>query len=220
MEYFELLSPVKLSLQISIISLIFVAVIGISLATFIGKGTFRGKVLVETVLMLPLVLPPTVTGFILIIIFGGNSTIGKLFDSFFRTSLMFSWWAAVMTASIVSLPLMYQSVKTGFQAVDKDIEEAARVDGASEWVVFLKISLPLAYKSIITGMILSFARSLGEFGATLMFAGNIPGKTQTAPTAIYVALESGDIKTAWFLVLCMILLSFLMLFLSTSLSRK
>ncbi|HYK73320.1 MAG TPA: ABC transporter permease subunit, partial [Pseudoneobacillus sp.] len=107
-----------------------------------------------------------------------------------------------------------------FQSIDKEIEEAARVDGANEWMVFLKVTLPLSYKSIITGMILSFARALGEFGATLMFAGNIPGKTQTAPTAIYVALESGNDKNAWILVLCMTLISFLMLFFSTNLSRK
>lgn len=220
MDFFELLSPIRLSLQISIVALLLVTIIGIILARLIGKNSFRGKVSVETLLMLPLVLPPTVIGFILVIILGGNSELGKLFESIFHTSLMFSWWAAVIAASIVALPLMYQSAKTGFQTIEKDIEEAARVDGASEWIVFLKVTLPLSYKSIITGMILSFARALGEFGATLMFAGNIPGKTQTAPTAIYVALESGNIKDAWILVLCMILISFLMLFFSTNLSKK
>ena len=109
---------------------------------------------------------------------------------------MFTWWAAVIAASVVAFPLMYQSAKTGFLSVDPGAEEAARVDGANEWKVFLHVTLPLSAKTLLTGIILSFARALGEFGATLMFAGNLPGKTQTTPTAIYVAIESGNMESA------------------------
>jgi molybdate transport system permease protein len=125
-----------------------------------------------------------------------------------------------MASTVVAFPLMYQSAKTGFQSVNKGIEDAARVDGANEFLVFFKVTLPLSYKAIIAGIILSFARALGEFGATLMFAGNIPGKTQTAPTAIYVALESGNTNEAWILVSCMIIISFIMLLVTSTLNRK
>ncbi|MHC0035634.1 molybdate ABC transporter permease subunit [Pseudoneobacillus sp. C159] len=215
MNIFELLAPIKLSLQVALISVIFVSIIGVLIAKIMTKGYFRGKVIIETVILLPLVLPPTVIGFLLVFLFGGNSWLGSFIETIFRSSLMFTWWAAVIASSVVAFPLMYQSAKTGFQSIDKQIQDAARVDGASEWLVFLKITLPLSYKSLISGFILSFARALGEFGATLMFAGNIPGKTQTAPTAIYVALESGKTKEAWILVVCMILISFTMLLLTT-----
>ncbi len=172
---------------------------------------FKGKALVETVFLLPLVLPPSVVGFLLIVIFGRNSLIGQLIEKLFEQPVMFTWWAAVIAAAVVAFPLMYQSSKAGFEAVDKDIEGAARVDGANEWKVFTIISIPLALKAIISGAILSFARALGEFGATLMFAGNIPGKTQTIPTAIYVAIDSGNMELAWLWVMSMIGISFLML---------
>ncbi|MDR6998278.1 molybdate transport system permease protein [Neobacillus niacini] len=162
--------------------------------------------------MLPIVLPPTVIGFLLIFFFGRNSPVGVLIEEIFHQSIMFTTWAAVIASTIVAFPLMFQTVKLGFQSVDKDIEEAARVDGANEIKVFLFVTLPLSGKSMVTGLILSFARALGEFGATLMFAGNIPGKTQTAPTAIYVAMDSGNMSLAWMLVLSMIVISFLMLF--------
>ena len=128
---------------------------------------------------------------------------------------MFTWWAAVIASSVVAFPLMYQSAKTGFLSIDPGAEEAARVDGANEWMVFLYVTLPLSIKTLITGLILSFARALGEFGATLMFAGNLPGKTQTAPTAIYVAIESGNMEAAWLWVIAMAGISFFLLFSSS-----
>jgi molybdate transport system permease protein len=220
LDLIELLTPIKLSIQVAIVSLLFVSISGVLTAKIMVNKNFNGKVLVETCFLLPLVLPPTVIGFLLVYIFGGNSWIGKVIESIFHSSLMFSWWAAVIASSVVAFPLMYQSAKTGFLSMDKEVEDAARVDGASEWHVFYSVTLPLSYKALIAGFILSFARALGEFGATLMFAGNIPGKTQTAPTAIYVALESGNIKQAWILVCCMILISFIMLFFTTKLNRK
>ncbi len=119
---------------------------------------------------------------------------------------------AVIASAVVAFPLMYQSAKTGFADIDPDIQGAAMVDGASDWQVFIHISVPLAYPSLLTGSILSLARALGEFGATLMFAGNIPGVTQTLPTAIYVALDSGNNALAWAWVVCIVFISFLMLF--------
>jgi molybdate transport system permease protein len=220
MDLIQLLSPIKLSLQVALVSIIFVTISGILVANMMIKKGFRGKIAIETLMLLPLVLPPTVIGFLLVYIFGGNSPIGKIIDSIFNTGIMFTWWAAVIASCVVAFPLMYQSAKTGFQSIDHEVEDAARVDGADEWLVFIKVTLPLSYRALIAGVILSFARALGEFGATLMFAGNIPGKTQTAPTAIYVALESGDMKTAWVLVISMVLISFIMLLLTTKLNRK
>ena len=136
------------------------------------------------------------------------------------TTRYFTWWAAVIASVVVAFPLMYQSAKTGFQGVDHEIEDAARVDGASEWKVFFFISIPLASKAIVTGGVLSLARALGEFGATLMFAGNIPGETQTVPTAIYVAIGSGNMNLAWLWVISIVFLSFLMLLLFSLNSKR
>lgn len=209
----EFLLPVQLSLKISFVSLMIVFLLGIFLAKLMTKRNFKGKVIAETLFLLPLVLPPTVIGFLLIIFFGNTSPIGQWIQMIFNQPIMFTWWAAVIASAIVSLPLMYQSAKTGFSGIDSGIEEAARIDGAGEWAVFLFITMPLAYRSVITGVILSFARALGEFGATLMFAGNIPGKTQTMSTAIYMSLESGNMELAWLLVGTMIFISFVMLLL-------
>jgi len=210
----DIWNPIILSLEIASISLIIVFIFGILFGRLLSLKTFKGKVFLETFLMLPIVLPPTVIGFLLICFFGRNSPVGILIDFVFHQSIMFTFWAAVLASTIVAFPLMYQTVKVGFHSVEKEIEEAARVDGADERKVFLFITLPLSFQSILTGLILSFARALGEFGATFMFAGNIPGKTQTAPIAIYVAMESGKMTLAWVFVISMILISFLMLFIT------
>ncbi|WP_066061592.1 molybdate ABC transporter permease subunit [Neobacillus soli] len=215
----EFWTPILLSLKVASISVTLVFVIGILFGRILSDRHFKGKILVETFLMLPIVLPPTVIGFLLIFFFGRNSPVGILIEELFARSVIFTPLAAVIASTIVAFPLMYQTVKIGFQSVDKGIEEAARVDGANEWNVFFLVTLPLSTKSIITGLVLSFARALGEFGATFMFAGNIPGKTQTAPTAIYVAMESGNMNLAWLLVISMVLLSALMLF-ATNVTQK
>ncbi|MFP5115110.1 molybdate ABC transporter permease subunit [Bacillaceae bacterium C204] len=215
----EFWSPILLSLKVASVSVILVFIFGLLFARLLSKGHFKGKILVEIFLLLPIVLPPTVIGFLLIFFFGGNSPVGLLINHLFSSSIMFTPMAAVIAASIVAFPLMYQTVKIGFQSVDNGIEEAARVDGANEWNVFFLITLPLSTRSIITGLILSFTRALGEFGATFMFAGNIPGKTQTAPTAIYIAMESGNMNLAWLLVIAMIFISALML-LVTNVTQK
>jgi len=207
----EFWAPVKLSLEIATVSGIFVMILGLFVGRVMANKKFKGVSLVETVMLLPLVLPPSVVGFLLIFIFGRSSFIGQMIEWVFNQPIIFTWWAAVIAATVVAFPLMYQSVKAGFESIDEDIENAARVDGASEFKLFMFVSVPLAMKAIISGLILSFARALGEFGATLMFAGNIPGKTQTIPTAIYVALDSGNTELAWLWVSCIIGISFIML---------
>ena len=207
----EFLSPIWLSIKIATISGVIVILIGTLIGRIFARRTFKGKAVLETVLMLPMVLPPTVVGFFLIVIFGKNSMAGQAIEWLFKQPIIFTWWAAVIASIIVAFPLMYQSTKSGFQGIDREIEEAARVDGANEWRIFLFISIPLASKAIISGSILSFARALGEFGATLMFAGNIPGETQTIPTAIYIAIDSGNMEMAWMWVISIVILSFIML---------
>ena len=216
----DFLSPLKLSVEIAFVAGIIVIVAGILLGKLMAKRNFRGKLLLETVMLLPLVLPPTVIGFLLIIIFGKNSIFGEFVQWLFDQPIMFTWWAAVIASTVVAFPLMYQSAKTGFESVDEDIENAARIDGANEWQIFFYVSIPLASKAIVSGGILSFTRALGEFGATLMFAGNIPGKTQTMPLAIYMAIDSGKMSLAWSWVICMIVISFIMLLIVHLLKAK
>ncbi len=207
----EFLSPIWLSLKIAIVAGTIVIIVGTLVGRLLARATFKGKAILETILMLPMVLPPTVVGFFLIVIFGKNSIAGQVIEWIFKQPIMFTWWAAVIASAVVAFPLMYQSAKSGFQGVNLEIEEAARVDGASEWKILLFISIPLASRALISGSILSFARALGEFGATLMFAGNIPGETQTIPTAIYIAIDSGNMTMAWLWVISIVMISFVML---------
>ncbi len=207
----EFLSPIWLSLKIATISAVVVIILGTLAGRLFARKSFKGKAILETILMLPLVLPPTVVGFFLIVIFGKNSIAGQAIEWLFNQPIIFTWWAAVIASIVVAFPLMYQTAKSGFQEVDLDIENAARLDGADEWRIFIFISIPLASKALISGGILSFARALGEFGATLMFAGNIPGETQTIPTAIYIAIDSGNMKMAWMWVISIVVISFIML---------
>ncbi|WP_285768805.1 molybdate ABC transporter permease subunit [Peribacillus sp. SI8-4] len=207
----EFLTPIVLSIKITMLSGFAVNSIGTLVGRWLSLKNFKGKVIIETILMLPLVLPPSVVGFLLLIALGKKSVVGEAAEMVFRQSILFTWWGAVLASIIVAFPLMYQSAKIGFQEIDHEIEGAARVYGANEWQVFFLISLPLASKAIVSGGILSVARALGEFGATLMVAGNIPGKTQTVPTAIYLAIDTGNMKLAWSWVLLMVMLSFIML---------
>ncbi|MED4172774.1 molybdate ABC transporter permease subunit [Halalkalibacterium halodurans] len=204
-------SPVKLSIEVASLSLLIVFVLGIGIARLTANRRFKGQSLMDTVLLLPLVLPPSVVGFLLIIIFGRQSPIGQGIEWVFQQPIMFTWWAAVIAATVVAFPLMYQSAKSGFETIDREIEDASRVDGANERQVFLLVTVPLASRAIVAGAILSFARALGEFGATLMFAGNIPGRTQTIPTAIYIAMDAGNMELAWLWVLTILVISFTML---------
>ncbi|MCM3175125.1 MULTISPECIES: molybdate ABC transporter permease subunit [unclassified Paenibacillus] len=207
-------SPVRLSLQVALLSSVIAAVLGIAVAWKMSRASFRGKIFLETFFMLPLVLPPTVVGFLLLVLLGRKSLLGQWIEAIFSAPVIFSWWAAVIAAVVVAFPLVYQTMKSGFSGIDRDLEAAGRSIGANEWQVFWYISLPLAGRALMTAFILGFARALGEFGATLMIAGNIPGKTQTVPTAIYVAVDSGNQTMAWAWTCTIVVISFIMLFLT------
>lgn len=215
-----ILKPILLSIKIASMATFFSMIIGIALAGVMTKKSFPGKNAAEVLITLPIVLPPSVTGYILLILFGRRGLIGKYLYAM-GISLVFSWTGAVLAACIVSLPLMYQSVKAAFVNIDPVYENAARTLGASERRVFWTITLPLAWPGIVSGIVLAFARSLGEFGATLMIAGNIPGKTQTIPLAIYFASDSGDAVTANILVGIMTVFSFILIYsLNSWLNKK
>lgn len=214
MIWAEFWPPVKLSLQVALLSSVLALIAGLWAAWSISRASFRGKTLLETAFMLPLVLPPTVVGFLLLVLLGRKSWIGRLIESIFAAPIVFSWWAAVVAAVVVSFPLVYQTMKAAFASVDRDLEDAGRSMGANERQVFRYITFPLILPSFTTAYILGFARGLGEFGATLMIAGNIPGKTQTIPTAIYVAVDSGNMTMAWTWTCTMIIISFIMLLLT------
>jgi molybdate transport system permease protein len=213
-------SPIILSLKVAALATIIVMVFGTIIGRVLARSSKRYKVLLETFFLLPMVLPPTVIGFFLIIIFGKNSPIGQWTEGLFQQSIMFTSWAAVIASTVVAFPLMYQSAKTGFIIANEQIEDGARDLGATEIQVFLHVTLPLAFPSLLGGMILSFVRALGEFGATLMFAGNIPGKTQTIPTAIYMAIDASNMSLAWALVLTTVGMSLIFLLLIQFVNKK
>lgn len=185
-----------------------------------AKYRFRGKGLIETCLLLPLVLPPTAVGLFILTMLGRQSRLGEWMEQTFHFTLIFSYEGAVLAAAVVAFPLIYQTLKTGFESVDAELEAAARCDGANGWQVFRYIHLPLTKRSFAAATILGFARSLGEFGATLLVAGNIPGETQTIPTAMYVAIESGQDRLALLWAMCSTALSFLLLLLVNQTSSK
>jgi molybdate transport system permease protein len=205
-------SPILLSLKVAGAAVILVVCSSIPIATLMAKREFPGKNVVESIITLPLVLPPSVVGFMLLFLFGKNGPLGKLLEQLFHLQIVFTLSGAIIAAAVVSFPLMYQSVKAAIESVDNKLEKAARTLGAGELKVFFTITLPLAKNGVIAGFVLAFARSLGEFGATLMIAGNIPGKTQTMPIAIYFASESGQTQEAWILVSIMVLFSFLVIY--------
>ena len=208
METLQLvMSPLLLTLKIATISTFFVAVLGILIAYLLAKREFTGKWLADVLLTLPLVLPPTVTGYILVILLGKNGVIGSIFSTVTGSGILFTWQAAAIAAFVVSLPLMVKTASSSIGAVDRSVEEAACILGRSEFETALFITLPLAKKGIIAGCVLSFARAVGEFGATLMVAGNIQGKTSTMPLSIYGAYQAGNNELANLLVIILVAIS-------------
>ncbi|MBQ7497416.1 MAG: molybdate ABC transporter permease subunit [Selenomonas sp.] len=187
-------SPLIVTLETAVTATIITFFLGISLAYGVVRLK-RGQGLMDAVITLPMVLPPTVVGFFLLLVFGKRSTIGQLLLQFDIT-LVFTWKAAVIAAVVVSLPLMYRTARGAFEQLDKNIIYAARTLGVSEWRIFWNILMPNARHGILAGLVLAFTRALGEFGATIMFAGNIPGRTQTMSTAIYAAVQANDYDLA------------------------
>jgi molybdate transport system permease protein len=210
--------PVWLSLRVAILSAIFVSITALPLARIMEKR-FSGRDLLEAAIMLPLVLPPSVVGYGLLVIIGIHGPVGRFFGKF-GYSLVFTWFAVVIAATVVAFPLMYQSARGAFTSVNPNFEKAARTLGAGEIKIFFTVTLPLAWPGVMSGLVLAFARAAGEFGATLMVAGNIPGLTQTIPIAIYFAVESGDKATANTLAGIITAFSFLLIFLVNNWSKK
>lgn len=200
------LSPLWISLKTASTATVITIFIGIALARWMVFGGGRGKEIIDTLVIMPMVLPPTVVGFILLMIFGKNGAIGQLLAEL-GTNVVFSWTATVITATVVAVPLMYRTARGSFEQIEANIIDAAKVLGASDWSIFWRIIIPVSIPGIIAGVILSFARALGEFGATIMLAGNIPGKTQTIPLAIFLAVESGETDSAFIWVAIVMVIS-------------
>jgi molybdate transport system permease protein len=188
-------SPLWISLATSLAATAFTLVSGLSAAVWRENQSGPGMAVVDGILLLPLVLPPTVVGFLLLLVFGRNGPLGQLLFHF-GAVIVFSWPATVLAAAVVAFPLMYLTARGALEQVEPQLLEAARTLGASEWRVFREVALPLAWPGVLAGVVLSFARALGEFGATLMIAGDIPGRTETIPIAIYFAVEAGEMRRA------------------------
>ncbi len=199
-------SPLIITVKTSVCATLLCFILGLYAARWVHFSTIKFKWLIDGLFTLPLVLPPTVVGFILLLLTGRNGIVGKLLE-LFHLRLVFSWAGAVLCAVVVSFPLMYKTVRGVFEQIDNNIVYAARTLGLSEAYIFWKIIFPMCLPSIGAGTILSFARATGEFGATLMVAGNIPGKTQTISLLIYTAVSSGDMNVALFWVLVIIIFS-------------
>ncbi len=216
----SVLFSLRLSLQVATVATIFVVIIGIFIAYILARKEFKGKEFLDILFTLPLVLPPTVTGYYLIVLFGRNGFIGKLIYEWTGWSIMFTWYAAVIASFVVSLPLMIKTARAAIESVDKNLINASYTLGHSELRTALKVILPLARRGIIAGAVLSFARAMGEFGATLMVAGNIPGKTNTMPLAIYTYASSGEWEKANGMVILLTVMSGVFLYLANRYSRR
>ncbi|MEO8072954.1 MAG: molybdate ABC transporter permease subunit [Acidobacteriota bacterium] len=210
----------KLSLLIVSAATIIVGVSGLAFAYLLAKFDFKGKELLDAVLTMPLVLPPTVTGYYLIVLLGRNGIIGGFIYNLTGWTIVFTWQGAVVAATVVSLPLMIKAARASIESVNPNYEIASYTLGKSKIETFLRITLPLAKRGIFAGLVLSFARALGEFGATLMIAGNIPGKTQTMPLAIYEAVASGDDRRAQMLALILTAISIAAVYFTNKISRS
>jgi molybdate transport system permease protein len=212
--------PLWLSLRVAFISTALALVFGIWLAWLLANRDFRGKEWLDAAISLPLVLPPTVLGYYLLVLLGRNGPVGEAYERIFGQSLVFTWQAAVVAALFHSTPLLVKSARAAFESLDHSYERAARSLGASELRLFWRVTLPLARRSILAAAALAFARSLGDFGVTLMIAGNIPGRTQTVAIAIYDAVEAGNGALARTLVLVISAVALLILMLANRLTTN
>jgi molybdate transport system permease protein len=221
-----LLSPdeweiVRLSLKVSAVAILAILPLAFALAYLLARGRFVGKTFLDAVVHLPLVLPPVVTGWLLLIAFGRYGPVGAWLESWFGVSVMFRWTGAAIAAAVMALPLMVRAIRLSIEAVDRRLEGAARTLGAGAWRTFATVTLPLSLPGVLAGLVLGFARSIGEFGATITFVSNIPGETRTLPIAIYGALQiPGNDATVVRLAIVSVLLSLAALLLSEWLARR
>jgi molybdate transport system permease protein len=215
------LTAIRLSLWVAVWAMACSLPFGLAAAMLLARGRFWGKSLLNAVVHLPLVLPPVVTGYVLLLLFGRRGPLGRFFEHTIGLVFAFRWTGAALASAVMGFPLMVRAIRLSLDAVDRRLEEAAATLGASVPFVFLTVTLPLILPGILAGMILSFARSLGEFGATITFVSNIPGETQTLPTAIYVFTQvpGGDLG-ALRLTLVAVAISMVALFVSEALARR
>ncbi|MBN2724981.1 MAG: molybdate ABC transporter permease subunit [Deltaproteobacteria bacterium] len=209
-----------LSTKVAVTSTFFVVIIGTFIGWILARKNFPGKDLLDVFLTLPIVLPPTVTGYYLLLLLGKNGVIGSLIYKYTGYTILFTWHAAVLASFTVSLPLMIKTARSSFESVDINYLEISSILGYSEFETFRTVLIPIAKKGLIAGGILSFARAAGEFGATLMIAGNIPSRTDTMPIMIYSTVSSGEWDKAHHLVLIFSLFSFVILYVSQKVLRK
>ena len=212
--------PFWLSLRVAALSTLLSTAAGLWLAYILANRTFRGKETLDAAITLPLVLPPTVLGYYLLVLIGRDSWFGRAWEAVWGGPLVFTWEAAVLAAILHSAPLLIKSARAALESVDHDYERAARTLGATEWRLFWRVTLPLARRSILAAVALAFARSLGDFGVTIMVAGNIPGRTQTVAVAIYDAVEAGNGQVARALVLAVSALALGILWFANRLQLK
>ncbi len=194
-------TAIGLSLKVAGWATLITLVLGVSVGFLLARGRFPGRDLLDTLLTLPMVMPPTVLGYYLLVLIGRQGWLGGWLYDRFGINLIFTWQGAVIAAAVVAFPLVFKPARAAFEAVDGQLEQAARVLGISEIGIFFRVTLPLAWRGILAGVLLAFARALGEFGATLMVAGSIPGKTQTLSIAVYEAVQAGQDGLANTLVL-------------------
>lgn len=212
---------VGLSLKVGLVAMLATLPVAFALAYLLARGRFPGKLLVDAVIHLPLVVPPVVTGWVLLLAFAPAGPIGSWLQGWFGTSVLFRWTGAAIAAGVMALPLMVRAMRLSIEAVDRRLEGAARTLGAGRWRVFATITLPLSLPGILAGAVLGFARGLGEFGATITFVSNVPGETQTLPLAIYAALQTpGGDALVWRLSAISVALSLAALVGSELLARR
>jgi molybdate transport system permease protein len=220
MEYMFVWNALYLSLKIAGCAVLINTVLGIGLGFLFARATFFGKTCLDIIFTLPMVMPPTVLGYYLLVLLGQKSMFGRWLSDVWGIQLVFTWQGAVIAAVLVTFPLVFKPARAAFETVDSQLEDAANILGASALSTFLRVSLPLAFRSIFAGILLSFARGLGEFGATLMVAGSIEGETQTLSIAIYELVQAGDDAQLLILVLVTTTLCATILLLATWLSPK
>jgi molybdate transport system permease protein len=210
---------IRFTLLVCLGSSLLILPFGMALAWWLAKTTVRWKSIVETIVSLPLVLPPVATGLILLNMFGRRGPLGAAFRAVFGADVVFTWRAVLVATAVMSFPLLVRTARLGFEAVNPRLEQIAQTLGASFWRVMFTVTIPLAARGILAGFLLSFARAIGEFGATILVAGNIPGKTTTLSLAIYSLVQLGKDQDAYILVLVAALLAFGAIFLSEALVR-
>jgi len=212
---------VGLSLKVGLVAMLATLPVAFSLAYLLARGRFPGKLLVDAIIHLPLVVPPVVTGWVLLLAFAPAGPIGRWLQGWFGVSVLFRWSGAAIAAGVMALPLMVRAIRLSIEAVDRRLEGAARTLGAGRWRVFATITLPLSLPGILAGAVLGFARGLGEFGATITFVSNVPGETRTLPLAIYAALQTpGGDALVWRLSAISVALSLAALIGSELLARR